>query len=884
MTIPFGSDDATVLAAFSARHNVVLARTARVLVDAASREALFVGLARVLREELDADGFAIYEANPRLRTVRLEYQWGPGDVDAEVILPMFWQTHGGAVVDRGTPEFIGDLPVALQPSPRDATSAVQHAGINSVALLPLFIGQRVHGLLSVRFAGPHRFAPDERILLSAIATQVAMALRNALQFGELERRALRLTALARAQQQLTHVTGGDTLSVTIADAVRGVIPSPVCEIFATTRDGLTRVLTTHDGVAVMPVAATADERVLVNETLATGIARLAVHTHDSDRWARGAAELCAAVRFDARTSGVLRLVSPDPDAFDLQDLDLLTILARQAGTAVETSRLFALQELQRQRAEGAAELARVALQAVNLADGTTQLLAVLDRFVPSIGKAIGVARGRDGVIEYLATSGTLDVLLGYRPSTASPISGDTPNGRPVELATLSDIAAPAVADALPDEWGFVVPLAARERVIGVLVTTAARNAPLSRRDRVTLERLSSSLALALDALLLDDEERLAREREHLLATALTTIDHPIFILDRVGVRYANPAAAREYGWSQVELMEMRFHQLVAGIDARPERRRDAAIVEPGVSLAEHVHRRRDGSEFPAAVTESPLASHDGSLLGQVVSVRNVSTDRRMAEQLRNTEKMVALGELVAGVAHEINNPLTGISAFAQILLEESLSAEQRESIQLIKQESDRAKAVIRDLLIFARTTEPGTGPVDLNDLIEQTLRLRAYSLRHVGVEVVLQLDESAPRVRGDSQKLQQVLLNVIGNAEFAMHGVPVRQLTLCTQRDGANVRIAAIDTGTGMPPDVRRRIFEPFFTTKREGVGTGLGLSVSYGIVHAHGGTIDVHSEAGAGTRVTITLPAADTTADTLADRALLPLIDKRAPVPTSTA
>jgi PAS domain S-box-containing protein len=450
------------------------------------------------------------------------------------------------------------------------------------------------------------------------------------------------------------------------------------------------------------------------------------------------------------------------------------------------------------------------------------------------------------------------VLLGHRPVAGSAISGLTPNGGPIEIADLSEIAAPAMADALPDEWCFVVPLAARDRTLGVLVTTAARGAPLSGRDRLTLERLSASLALALDALLLDDEERLAREREHLLATALTTIDHPIFILDRMGVRYANPAAAREYGWTQAELMEMNFDRLVASVDARPERRVNAAFVESGVSLAEHVHRRRDGSEFPAAVTVSPLASHDGERIGQVVSVRNVSTDRRMAEQLRTTEKMVALGELVGGVAHEINNPLTGISAFAQMLLEETLTDDQRESVRLIKQESDRAKTVIRDLLIFARTTEHGSGPVDVNDVIEHALRLRAYPLRQTGVELLLELDPSAPRVRGDSQKLQQVLLNIIGNAEFAMHAVPVRRLTLRTRADAQAVHIEAIDTGTGMPPDVRRRIFEPFFTTKTEGVGTGLGLSVSYGIVQAHGGTIDVHSEAGVGTSVSISLPLSD--------------------------
>lgn len=300
-------------------------------------------------------------------------------------------------------------------------------------------------------------------------------------------------------------------------------------------------------------------------------------------------ELCAAVRFGHRSTGVIRLLGEKRDAFGVQDLDLLTMIARHAGTAVETARLFALQDFQRQRAEGAAELARVTLPAVTLADGATDLLRVLDRFVPSIGKAIGVARARDGHIEYVATSGTLDVFQGQRPAGAKGVNDVAPDGRPTELPSLRDVAPASVADTLPDEWALAVPLAVRERSLGILLVTAPRAAPLRHRDRITLERLSASLALALDALLLDEEERLAREREHLLATALTTIDHPIFILDHVGVRYANPAAAREYGWSQVELMEMQFEQLVVGQDSRRGMREADGVLEAGVRLSHDVH-------------------------------------------------------------------------------------------------------------------------------------------------------------------------------------------------------------------------------------------------------------------------------------------------------
>ena len=144
----------------------------------------------------------------------------------------------------------------------------------------------------------------------------------------------------------------------------------------------------------------------------------------------------------------------------------------------------------------------------------------------------------------------------------------------------------------------------------------------------------------------------------------------------------------------------------------------------------------------------------------------------MAEQLRQSEKLVALGELVAGVAHEVNNPLTGISAFAQLLQEEKLTPDQLEAAQMIKREADRAVAVIRDLLTFARKTGPRSVPIDMNSLIEQTMRLRTYGLRTAGIEMRQELSPSLPRVRGDDRQLQQVLLNLVVNAEHAVANCP----------------------------------------------------------------------------------------------------------------
>ncbi len=168
-------------------------------------------------------------------------------------------------------------------------------------------------------------------------------------------------------------------------------------------------------------------------------------------------------------------------------------------------------------------------------------------------------------------------------------------------------------------------------------------------------------------------------------------------------------------------------------------------------------------------------------------------EKTLTEAMHQTEKLAAVGELVAGVAHELNNPLTGISAFAQLLLDEKLNEEQLESVRTIKRESDRAVAVIRDLLLFARKSGPRQVTVDLNSVVQQTLRLRAYALQSAGIDVRTELDPALPPIAGDDQKLQQVLLNLVVNAEYAMHRSAVRRLIVrtfsadrrCSERTGS---------------------------------------------------------------------------------------------------
>ncbi len=836
----------------------VLARTAQVLANAFTRDELYGGLTRIIEEELGGIGCSIYDADAIRRSARLEFQSGVGKVHPNIVGRYFWSTRLGQIVEAGLPLFVGDISRNSNETELQLNEPLRREGVGAIAALPLLLGDRARGVLAIRYRGVHNFDEHERHLLLSFTTQVAVALRHVGYIADLEVRAERLAGLAQAQQQLTRLVSRDTLMPAIVAALQQVVPASRCDLLLPSAGTLKCAYATVNGRSVPVEQAATDSLDLARATYASGIPRIGMSNAGAEH--SHSVELCAPVRFGERSIGVLRLMSADHSTFDLQDLDLVSILARHAGSALETSRLFGTQDIERQRAEAAADLARAALGSERMSDGAARLLAVLDRVVPTAGKAVGVARARDGRIEYVAASGTLQTLLGHRPLGTGGVKAASPDGRPVEVTTLRDFAPEALFDKVPNEWGLIIPLVARERTLGLMLVSMPEGARLDITGRTTLERLSASLSLAVDALLLDEEERFGRERERMLATALTTMDQPVFILDRRVVRYANPAAVREYGWSLAELSGRSLDEIALG-HSEPTAQLDALINVPGLvpdlSSVKLKHRRRDGSEFPAAMTQNAITAEDGTIVGQVVSVRNMTAEHEVAAQMRHTEKMVALGELVAGVAHEINNPLTGISAFAQLLLEEKLEPEQHEAVQMIKRESDRATTVIRDLLLFSRKEAAAAGPVDINALLEQTVRLRAYQLRNASIEVTLLLDPGNPHVQGDRQKLQQVLLNVLVNAEHAMESKLNGRLLLRSAREGDRVVVDATDSGIGMSPDVRRRVFEPFYTTKPPGVGTGLGMSVSYGIIQQHEGTIEAHSEPGVGTTISITLPLA---------------------------
>jgi len=287
-------------------------------------------------------------------------------------------------------------------------------------------------------------------------------------------------------------------------------------------------------------------------------------------------------------------------------------------------------------------------------------------------------------------------------------------------------------------------------------------------------------------------------------------------------------------------------------------------------LAEEIAARRDeqqitgiykqrlqhqGKTLTLNVSITPLVSKSGEHIGRLLLFDDVTQRERMEEQMSQTEKLTSLGLLAAGVAHEVNTPLAVISNYIQMLAKQMPESDPRHAIiEKIVKQTFRASEIVNNLLNFSRTGAAEAANVDVNKVVEDTLALVSHPLKTSQIQVVKHLADGLPAVRGSANKLQQVFLNLFLNARDAMPSGGI--LEVRTNAHNGSVEIEVVDTGTGIPREYIHRIFDPFFTTKASGRGTGLGLSVSYGIIKEHAGKVDVRSAPGKGTSFHVEFPA----------------------------
>ncbi len=490
------------------------------------------------------------------------------------------------------------------------------------------------------------------------------------------------------------------------------------------------------------------------------------------------------------------------------------------------SELFSLQELSYVLSDSL-ELDRIVEQVVRYA---VRFLDARGALLALVGEATGDS------LQVAAAEGTLAPLRGQKiQSEDSGLIARSTGRAHLELIRNSGAEPTVIVKGFEAAAAAAVPLRSHGTVIGTLIITDPREGVFVPEDIRLLSTVATHAAVVIANARFFEMVRRAKEQWE---TAFDALSEGIAVVDDEGrVRRANRALAGLLGMPLQNVVGTplgdallgkpnALHELLAAT-----RRGDRPA--PLVARSERLKRavRVNAARIPGAATEQSI----------VVMVEDVTEQQALETQLVQSEKLAAVGQLVSGVAHELNNPLTSIAGLSEFLLEQKeLGKKDRGHLQVIQEQAERAGRIVRNLLTFARKGSAERVPVDLNEVIRRTLSLTAYDLKLKDVTVERELSGALPDVFGDRHGLQQVVLNLVTNAAQAVAENPrerSREITVSTWFDG-QVHLRVADTGPGIPEEVAQSVFTPFFTTKEPGKGTGLGLSITYSIVESHGGQI----------------------------------------------
>ncbi len=526
----------------------------------------------------------------------------------------------------------------------------------------------------------------------------------------------------------------------------------------------------------------------------------------------------------------------------------------QRAAAAEAAREEAARQLDRRISElfSLQELSYVLAESIQLDRIVDQVARYGARFLQADGALVALVDGEG--LRVAAAAGSLAALQGRQagPSEAGlvrlavereRIEVAQASGQPILLLDREVVASAAVA-----------PLRSQGRAVGALAVADRREGPFTTEDLWLLSTIATQTSMAVaNSRLFEMVRRSTEEWE----TAFDALTEGLGVVGPGGeVLRANRALATLADLPPETLLGADFAAAVA--DRAPQARELLAAAQRlERPTPVEIRRERDGRRLRLAAAPLWGSSADGSV---VILVEDVTDQRALEAQLIQNEKMASVGQLVSGVAHELNNPLTSIAGLAELLLEPArrLPEPTREHLRVIHDQAERAARIVRNLLTFARPSSLVKEPVDLNDVVARTALLISYEMRQRGIELARTLDPEPVVVVGDRYELQQVLLNLLTNAVHAVSSLEpgrARRIRLSTGRNGGQAILAVGDSGAGVPAPHVPQLFTPFFTTKGPGQGTGLGLSVSYGLVEAHGGRIAYRASADGGAEFVVALP-----------------------------
>jgi two-component system NtrC family sensor kinase len=476
------------------------------------------------------------------------------------------------------------------------------------------------------------------------------------------------------------------------------------------------------------------------------------------------------------------------------------------------------------------------------------------RFLDADGAMVGLGQPGDETIQIAAAEGTFTYLAGAEVKRAESglLAAAIAQGH-VERVEAAGESLVELLPGLEVRRAAVAPLRAHGATLGALAV-ANRREPFTEADL----RLLTSVAAHTAAVLANGRLfQMIRSGKDEWEGTFDALADGIAVVDGAGmVRRANRAFATLVGTPITEIGGLGFVESLFGTSPEVQSLLDSArrAEQPaGVTLrSERLRRvlRLHAAPIMHSDADRPL----------VALVEDVTEQKALEAQVIQHEKMAAVGQLVSGVAHELNNPLTSIAGLSELLLEQAgTPARSRDHLRVIHEQAERAGKIVRNLLTFARQGPAELASVDLNDVAQRTVLLMGYEVRLREVDLHTELAAELPPVRGDRYQLQQVVVNLLTNAVQAVGVNPPgrpRRVILRTRQREQQVVLEVEDTGPGVPAESVSQVFAPFFTTKEPGQGTGLGLSLSYNIVERHQGTLTVAHAASGGAVFTMSLPA----------------------------
>jgi len=396
----------------------------------------------------------------------------------------------------------------------------------------------------------------------------------------------------------------------------------------------------------------------------------------------------------------------------------------------------------------------------------------------------------------------------------------------------------------------IIPLKVRRKIIGTFNVAGYRENAFSETELEVANQIALQVAIAMEN---------ARLYEHVSELANITTNAPLAIVGTDNnsiITSWNKGAETIFGYKSEEIIGKSSQILIP--DDLKIQRNELLSEALRKGILEEINTERitvAGTRIHVKITYTVIKDEKGKIIGLAHIIRNIEKEIELQRQLIQSEKLSTMGQLVSGVAHELNNPLTGIIGFSELLMLEADKSIYKD-LKRIQEEAARARRIVQNLLSFARMHKPEKTKIDINGIIKNVLELKSYEMRVDNIEIKCNLDQNLPVTMGDPHQLQQVFLNIINNAHQAVTSASRSGvMNIKTYKKEASIIIEFSDTGPGISKENLTRIFDPFFTTKEVGKGTGLGLSLSYGIIKDHGGTIHAVSEEGQGAIFTIALP-----------------------------